>query len=53
VKRLPVDVFIAVLIGPAQELARQRLAGRSRTPLLQAGPALAEAAWQSVRETLR
>jgi hypothetical protein len=48
-----VDLLVALLVGPAQELARQRLTGRARTPLAPAAPVLAEAAWRSVRERKR
>jgi AcrR family transcriptional regulator len=43
------DVFYAVVIGPAQELARHRLAGRTQTPLRRLERELADAAWRAIR----
>ncbi len=47
-RRLPPDVFLALVLGPAQEMARIWLTGRAPTPLPQARRLLAEAAWRSV-----
>lgn len=46
---LPADVIGAVWIGPAQQFARQRLAGHATTTLQKATRILAEAAWKSLR----
>ena len=46
---LPADVIGAVWIGPAQQFARQWLAGHATTTLQKATPILAEAAWKSLR----
>jgi AcrR family transcriptional regulator len=46
---LSFDAFYAVVIGPAQEGARHRLAGRTRTPLRRLERELADAAWRAVR----
>jgi AcrR family transcriptional regulator len=45
---LDLELMTALWIGPAQELARLWLAGRTRTSLAQAAPALADAAWKSL-----
>jgi AcrR family transcriptional regulator len=43
------DAFYAVVIGPAQEAARHRLAGRTRTPLRRLERELSDAAWRAIR----
>ncbi|HET9023415.1 MAG TPA: hypothetical protein VFN64_02520, partial [Burkholderiaceae bacterium] len=43
------DAFYAVVIGPAQEAARHRLAGRTKTPLRRLERELADAAWRAIR----
>jgi hypothetical protein len=48
-KNLPRDLYVAVLLGPGQEFARQWLAGRARTEPNEAAQALARVAWQSLR----
>lgn len=48
-RRMPFDLFNAVLIGPSQEFAHHWLAGRARTSMRAAERTLADAAWQSVR----
>jgi AcrR family transcriptional regulator len=45
---LPGDVYQSILIGPAQELARMRLTGRSRTDLSTAMDLICEAACKAV-----
>jgi AcrR family transcriptional regulator len=45
---LSFDAFYAVVIGPAQEAARHRLAGRTKTPLRRLERELADAAWRAV-----
>jgi AcrR family transcriptional regulator len=46
---LSFDAFYAVVIGPAQEAARHRLAGRTQTPLRRLERELADAAWRAIR----
>ena len=48
-RRLPLDVFDAVLLGPCHEFTRHWLAGRAKTPIRSAERSLAEAAWQALR----
>jgi hypothetical protein len=48
-RRLPLDLFNAVLIGPSQEFARHWLAGRTRTSIKTAQHELAEAAWAALK----
>lgn len=48
-RALPGEVFVAVVIGPAQDLARSWLAGRSKRPLSEYRELLAQIAWDSVR----
>jgi AcrR family transcriptional regulator len=45
---LSFDAFYAVVIGPAQEAARHRLAGRAQTPLRRLERELADSAWRAV-----
>ena len=49
VRALPRDVRAAILIGPAQELSRAWLDGRSTTPPDDAAEALGEAAWRALK----
>jgi len=49
IRRLPGDLYYALLIGPSQELARHSLAGRIEIPLGDAADELAHAAWMSLR----
>src|SRR2546423_4194701 len=48
-RALPTALYYAVLIGPAQEFARQWLRRRDRKALTDAQDALGEAAWRAVR----
>ncbi len=48
-RRLPPPLLYAVLLGPAQYLARQWLAGRPDPDLAAAVPMLADAAWRALR----
>lgn len=48
-KRLPLDVFDAVLLGPGHEFTRHWLAGRAKTPISSAERSLADAAWDALR----
>ncbi|QFT22066.1 HTH-type transcriptional repressor Bm3R1 [Pseudomonas sp. THAF187a] len=48
-KALPDDCFASVVIGPAQDLARNWLAGRTRSELRDCRELLAQIAWDSVR----
>jgi AcrR family transcriptional regulator len=45
---LPRDLMIAILLGPAQEFARNWLGGRTRTELGDAADVLAECAWRAL-----
>ena len=49
VRDLPADLYVALLVGSAQDYARMRLAGRSRTDLETATRVLADAAWRVMR----
>jgi AcrR family transcriptional regulator len=44
-----VDLYDALVLGPAQEFARHWLAGRTTTSLSAAEPALVAAAWNAVK----
>jgi AcrR family transcriptional regulator len=46
---LSFDAFYAVVIGPAQEAARHRLAGRTQTPMRRLERELADAAWRAIK----
>ena len=46
---LSFDAFYAVVIGPAQEAARHRLAGRTQTPLRRLERELGDAAWRAIK----
>jgi AcrR family transcriptional regulator len=48
-KRLPLDVFDAVLLGPCHEFTRHWLAGRTETTIRSAERSLADAAWDALR----
>jgi len=48
-KRLPEDLYIAVVAGPSLEFARRWLAGRAKTDIAQAAKVLGDAAWNAVR----
>ncbi|MBZ4399549.1 TetR/AcrR family transcriptional regulator [Myxococcus sp. MISCRS1] len=47
---MPFELFLAILRGPAQEMLREWLAGRTKTDPRTAIPVLARAAWQSVEK---
>ncbi|MDT3711643.1 MAG: TetR/AcrR family transcriptional regulator [Pseudomonadaceae bacterium] len=48
-KAIPGECFVSVVIGPAQDMARNWLAGRSKRPLADHRDLLAQIAWDSVR----
>jgi AcrR family transcriptional regulator len=48
-RRLPLDLFNAVLLGPLHEFTRHWLAGRTKTTIRSAERALADAAWGALR----
>ncbi|CRX12805.1 TetR/AcrR family transcriptional regulator [Pseudomonas aeruginosa] len=48
-REMPDDCFASVVIGPAHDLARQWLAGRTRVALADCRELLAQVAWDSVR----
>lgn len=47
-KELPLSLFHALVIGPAQDYARQWLGGRTEKPITAVLPVLSEAAWMGV-----
>lgn len=49
IRTLPRDLFLAIVIGPAESYARVWLEGRRRSPLGRARRALADGAWAAVR----
>lgn len=49
IRRLPLDLFHALLLGPSQEFSRSWLAGRTRTSPTAAKRTLANAAWGALR----
>jgi AcrR family transcriptional regulator len=49
IRRLPFDLYYALWIGPAQELARNFVFGRVRTAWRTAAAVLGDAAWRSLR----
>jgi AcrR family transcriptional regulator len=51
IRRLPTDLYYAILIGPSQEFARHWLHGRMRSSIRQAERALAQAAWNAIAIT--
>lgn len=48
-RALPRDLFLAIVVGPAQSLARVWLEGRRRSPLRRARRELSASAWAAVR----
>jgi AcrR family transcriptional regulator len=53
IRRLAPDLYYALWIGPAQELARNLVFGRVRTGWRTAATVLGDAAWRSLREERR
>ena len=51
IKKLPFEVYHALIIGPSQDFALRWLAGRTKTELVSHRELYAEAAWQAIRET--
>jgi AcrR family transcriptional regulator len=49
IRKVPPDLYYALWIGPAHELARHLLSGRVKTPWQQAADLLAESAWTALR----
>lgn len=49
IRRLPLDLFISLLLGPAQEYVRNWLSGQAHTELAVVKEELASAAWLIVR----
>lgn len=45
---LPLDLLLALWVGPSEEFARRWLRGRTTTPIRQAADVLADAAWVSL-----
>jgi AcrR family transcriptional regulator len=48
VRRLPPDMYVAILVGPVMEYTRLYLAGQTCTPLERAMQELASSAWYSL-----
>ncbi|MBI1876610.1 MAG: TetR/AcrR family transcriptional regulator [Acidobacteria bacterium] len=48
-KRLPEELYIALIAGPSQEFARRWLAGRAKIDITRATEVLADAAWNALR----
>jgi AcrR family transcriptional regulator len=48
-RRLPLDVFHSLLLGPGQEFARAWLGGHNQTSIASARRSLADAAWAALR----
>ncbi|HOD16047.1 MAG TPA: TetR/AcrR family transcriptional regulator [Spirochaetota bacterium] len=48
IRRLPADLYPAVLLGPCQEYARLYLEGSYTTPVKKAAEVLADAAWAAL-----
>jgi AcrR family transcriptional regulator len=48
-RSLPRDLFLAIVVGPAETYARSWLEGRQRSPLNRARRALSDGAWAAVR----
>jgi len=48
IMRLPLDVTVSILIGPAQQLARMWLGRRAKIDIAAATAPLADAAWRSI-----
>jgi len=49
IKRLPFEVYHALIIGPAQDFALRWLAGRTKTNLASHRELYADSAWQAIR----
>lgn len=47
-RELSTELLTALWLGPSQEIARHWLSGRTQTPLTEAIPVLAAAAWKSL-----
>jgi AcrR family transcriptional regulator len=50
IKKLPFEVYHALIIGPSQDFALRWLAGRTKTELVSHRELYAEAAWQAIKE---
>jgi len=49
IKKLPFEVYHALIIGPSQDFALRWLAGKTKTELISHRELYAEAAWQAIR----
>lgn len=47
-RQLPLELYAALIVGPAQEYCRAWLSGRAKTPPPQLADDLADAAWRAV-----
>jgi hypothetical protein len=50
-RKLPRDLYAALLFGPCMDFTRQWLSGRARTDPKQAAEVIADAAWRSLATT--
>jgi AcrR family transcriptional regulator len=50
VRRMPLDLYYTILIGPAQEFARTWLERRTKSSIEKAERELADAAWRALRD---
>ena len=48
IRRLPVDLYPALILGPCQEFAREWLAGSTKTEIKTASRKIANAVWRAV-----
>jgi AcrR family transcriptional regulator len=48
IRRLPADLYIALILGPCQEYTRMYLSGRARTQPTEVADELAEAVWRAI-----
>ena len=48
IRRMSVNLYHAIVIGPVQEYSRQWLSGKAKLPLAEVTDELAEAAWRGV-----
>lgn len=52
-RRLPLDIYASILLGPCQEFSRCYLTGCACTDLKEAARELGQAAWRSLRTPLK
>ena len=47
---LPPELYSSIIIGPAQDYARNWLSGKAKTPITELSDFLAEAAWKAIKQ---